>query len=309
MGYENLNQQIKNHQAVSLTAQVFHPESLSDAWKIKENSSSKAVFIAGGTLIQLQREQGLSFAPILVSLEKIQELYGITKNDDNTRLRIGAMTTIAELKNHPFLRDERELLSIAAKGIGSPAVRNRATIGGNISYGTGDLLPALLALDADLTFFDGVRYHRMFVWEYVQKRLNKATDLIVSIGIPERESSSQYKQFYVKIGRREAFIPSIVTVSGVCKINSEQRVEQIVLTAAGGATPPQRLIACEHIVKGNLLQESLLTELHQTVLQEYKVAFDPFASEEYRKMVAANVIASELESFMEERSTINAKSC
>jgi xanthine dehydrogenase small subunit len=296
---ESYSEELKNVSPIALT-KVFQPGQLSDAWALKENYGAEAAFIAGGTLFQLQREQGTPFPPFLISLEKLQELKGITTDEGSSSIRIGALTTIADLRTNPIISSELELLSIAAKEIGSPAVRNRGTIGGNVGYGTGDLLPALLTLDAELTLYDGIRFHRVFLWDYLNKSFGSGSYMmVVSVSLPKRTLLGSVKDFYLKIGRREAFVPSLVTVSGACVLGAGKMIEHIRLVAAGGASVPQRLIESERKLKGNPLKEPLLIDIHEMILKEYRVVPDAFASENYRKITAANVIISELETMMD----------
>ncbi len=300
MGYENDG--VMNIDAFPMITDLHFPESLQEALNLKESLGKDANYIAGGTLIQLQREQGIPLPSNLISLEKIQELNGIKVNQEDSLLTIGSLTTVMELRTHPLLETKWKLLTHAAKEIASPAVRNRATIGGNIAYGIGDILPALLAVDAEIQLFDGNGSRNEKIWDYVKEHMRLKSGLILSIHLPAPSSTGRTKQFYRKIGRREAFIPSIVTVSGHCLIDHDGRLTEIRLAAGGGATIPQRLIECEKLLIGEKLKENLLADVYELIVQEYEVIPDAFASEDYRKMAAANVILSALESMMNEGS-------
>jgi len=298
MGYENDG--VMNVDAFPMITDVHFPASLEDALSLKASLGKDANYIAGGTLIQLQREQGIPLPSHLISLEKMKELNGITNNQDDSLLTIGSLTNVMELRTHPLLKTKWQLLAHAAKEIASPAVRNRATIGGNIAYGIGDLIPALLAMDADIQLFDDNGSRNEKIWDYVKKQMRLKPGLIVSVHLPAPSLAGRTKQFYRKIGRREAFIPSIVTVSGHCLIDNDGRLAEIRLAAGGGATLPQRLTECEKLLSGKKLKESLLAEVYELIVQEYEVIPDAFASEDYRKMAAANVILSALEAIMNE---------
>jgi carbon-monoxide dehydrogenase medium subunit len=84
----------------------------------------------------------------LVDIGRIPELRGISR--DGAQIRIGALTTHAELAASQELRHAASALTDAAGMVGDPAVRNRGTIGGNIAHAdpASDLPTALVALDA-----------------------------------------------------------------------------------------------------------------------------------------------------------------
>jgi len=68
----------------------------------------------------------------LISIHKIKELHGISVNEKGN-LRIGAMTTITEIERSKVVREKWTALAEGADSLGSPLVRNRGTIGGNIA--------------------------------------------------------------------------------------------------------------------------------------------------------------------------------
>jgi xanthine dehydrogenase YagS FAD-binding subunit len=86
---------------------------------------------SGGTdLIGCLRDEVFE-TPRLVSLSGLDELRGIKKTADGT-VRIGAMTTITEIAEHPELRKSYAALTDAAALVASPQLRNQGTIGGNL---------------------------------------------------------------------------------------------------------------------------------------------------------------------------------
>jgi xanthine dehydrogenase YagS FAD-binding subunit len=75
---------------------------------------------------------------VVVDLSGIGELRGIraSGNDGSDGIEIGAMTTLAELANHPIIRQKFDLLAQAAELVASPQIRNQGTVGGNVSQDT-----------------------------------------------------------------------------------------------------------------------------------------------------------------------------
>ena len=105
------------------------PKSLKEA--ITQLSSKGARIQAGGTdLLGCLRDDIFS-AEKLVSIGQLKALHGIGQARDGG-LRIGALTTIAEIENNKAIKERYSALAQAASEVGSPQLRNQGTIGGNI---------------------------------------------------------------------------------------------------------------------------------------------------------------------------------
>lgn len=290
---------IRGEASTLLSAVVWTPRNLEEAWEKKRQLGSDACFISGGTLLQTQWETGIPVPAHLISLERIQEMQRVNKelDGDRTVLRIGALTTLADCRHHPLIAKDWGLLAEAVKHIAAPAVRNRATIGGNVSNRYGDSIPALLVMDAKVTLFTEKGYKTEELWEWLKKDPRQAEwneALLACIYLPETVKTNITRRFYKKIGRREAFVVSLVTVSGYYSQNNKGEIEHIRLAAGGGENQPQRLTACERLLQGTIPDEELWREVSAAILEEFQPVSDAFASADYRRKVAANVIISEL---------------
>ncbi|WP_237389681.1 FAD binding domain-containing protein [Bacillus sp. USDA818B3_A] len=272
---------------------VWLPDKLDAAWELKQQLGSESCYIAGGTLLQTQWQKSVECPRHLISLEKIKEMTGYEKTNVNGEagIRIGALTTLAACKEEPSLFSNIPLLQEAVKQVAAPAVRNRATVGGNLMGKFGDLIPALMALDAYLSFYDGdhLKLKRLLAWS---GEINRS--ILTAIFIPENQYLDQKSFFYKKLGFREAFTPSIVTISGCCQLNSQKEVLITRLAAGGSTTPYQRLSGCEKLLEGFTLSNQLLEDLFHAIREEFTTADDAFTSADYKKTIAANMIVSKI---------------
>jgi len=87
---------------------------------------------AGGSLRDALKDSKLPSPQFLISLHKLDELKGINKLNGGD-LKIGALTTITEIERSHVIRKDWTALTEGADSLGSPLVRNRGTLGGNIA--------------------------------------------------------------------------------------------------------------------------------------------------------------------------------
>src|SRR5262245_28063639 len=127
------------------------PVSVEEACAILAREPQAAV-LAGGTdlMVHLGQAWRGRRPPAVINVKRIPGLAAIDVRDD--RLRLGALTTLTDLIEHPVIREELPVLPFTARYMGSPAIRNLATVGGNLCNGSpaADLPPVLLALDAEV---------------------------------------------------------------------------------------------------------------------------------------------------------------
>ncbi len=128
----------------------YRARSLADAQRLLAAHPGAKLLAGGHSLIPLMKLR-LAMPPAVIDIGRIPELRGISRSGET--IRIGALTTHAELAASADLQKSAVALSEAAALVGDPAVRSRGTIGGNIAHAdpASDLPTALVALDARIT--------------------------------------------------------------------------------------------------------------------------------------------------------------
>jgi len=104
-----------------------------------------------------------------------------------------------------------------------------------------------------------------------------------------------------KVGRREAFIPSLVTIAMTADIDAGHRASRVRIAAGGGSGQPLRLYDAEDLLEGKVVEEGMLGEVYEAVVNGFETYSDPFATEIYKKKTAGNLIISELWKMMNVR--------
>lgn len=126
----------------------FKPTTLTEALELRR-STAGAMFIAGGTDLMVRfRKEGRQRPSALISLRNVEGLHGIQVSPEVVRL--GALTTMGDIARHAGLAAACPALVLAARRVGSPQIRNVATVGGNLCNASpcADTAPPLLVQDA-----------------------------------------------------------------------------------------------------------------------------------------------------------------
>lgn len=97
--------------------------------------AATAMIVAGGTDLFPKMKRRQQQPDILISLGRITSLRGVVREGDGG-LRIGAMTTLTDLAEHPLLAREYRVLCEAAASVSTPQLRNAGTLGGNLCLDT-----------------------------------------------------------------------------------------------------------------------------------------------------------------------------
>src|SRR5881296_864680 len=224
----------------------------------------------------------------VIDIGRIRDLKGITVKGGT--IRVGAMTTHAELAASSELAEQCHALAQAAAGIGDPAVRNRGTIGGNVAHAdpASDLPAVLVALEAKLTVEGPEGKRTLDAGGFFQGMMTTALkehEILTAIEIRahSKGQGSAYAKFAHPASRYAVIgVAAVITASGgKC---SAARV------AVGGMVPrPVRASSVERAITGQELSAENIAKAASQVTENLgnEVLGDIFASEQYRRSVAS----------------------
>lgn len=266
----------------------FMPQTLEEALEIRKNYH--AVILAGGSDLMVSKSMGAGITPAFDSpvmiLTGVKELKGIRKNDDGS-VEIGALTTSAEISAsdlvHPLLKD-------AASRMGAIALRNSATIGGNIGNASpkGDMPQPLILLDAKVVLKSREAERILPVDEFIldSKKTALADDEIITKVILPPQNFTHI--FFRKIGMRRANAISKLTLSAAATVQDGVVVD---FRASSGAAGPKvaRSRKAEEILIGKKLLE--LPQVKEEFLNAWNGVISPHAMPEYRRNTTRRMLA------------------
>lgn len=227
---------------------------------------------------------GLHFGTLprrrFLDLWNLKELGGITVDRDV--LRIGALTTYSEIIGSKQVQKRAPMLVAASQEVGGAQIQNRGTLGGNIANASpaGDTLPVLAAADARVVLRSAtstrtVPFHSFYTGYRTSVR--RPDELITAIEIPRIDG----RQWWRKVGTRRAQAISKIMMAAV-------RGKEIRI--AIGSVAPTVVVATR--AAGVLANRGSIAEAQAALLSEISPIDDIRSTGEYRKAVAANLLAS-----------------
>jgi CO/xanthine dehydrogenase FAD-binding subunit len=216
--------------------EVVSPRSLDDALRVKAENPD-ALPIQGGTDVMVELNFDRRRPELLVNLNEVTELRGSSR--ENGRLRLGSGLTYAEAMEGK-VAEALPALAEASRTVGSPQIRARGTIGGNLGTASpaGDALPPLLVegADVELASVRGVRTLPLREFLVGPKRnAAEADELITAVLV----SPSGGAQTFMKVGPRNAMV---IAVCSLAVVADGDRGE--VRAAFGSAGPVVGLVSC-----------------------------------------------------------------
>jgi CO/xanthine dehydrogenase FAD-binding subunit len=210
--------------------EVLSPRSLEEALRLKAELP-EARPIQGGTDVMVELNFDRSRPPALLNLNEVAELRGWSR--ENGTLRLGAGLTYTEAMTAP-LAEAFPALAEGSRTVGSPQIRNRGTIGGNLGTASpaGDALPPLLVRGAEveLASVRGVRVMALTEFLVGPKRNALEPDELVTAVLVASGKVSQGTETFMKVGPRNAMVIAVVSLA--------LRVEGDELLASFGSAGP-----------------------------------------------------------------------
>jgi CO/xanthine dehydrogenase FAD-binding subunit len=208
---------------------VLTPRSLDEALGLKAERPD-AVPIEGGTDVMVELNFDRARPNTILNLNEVAELKGWSRENDT--LRLGAALTYSEAMEAP-LRDELPALAEASRTVGSPQIRNRGTLGGNLGTASpaGDALPPLLVEGAEVEFVSRRGVRRMPLSDFVvgpKRNALEPDELILAVVL----QPSGARQTFMKVGPRNAMV---IAVCSLALVADRERGE---LRASFGSAGP-----------------------------------------------------------------------
>jgi len=278
---------------------VERPANLDDACRALAGAGRGTCVLAGGTDLMVDLQTGRTQPMRVVDVSRLRELRYV--RDEAAGLRIGSFVTCTDLLRNETVAARAPLLAVVAREFAAPQIRNRATIGGNLGTASpsGDLAPALLALDAVVRlrsvrgsrdvpareFFTGYRRHA-----------GTADELIESVFVP---TDGRFRSAWRKVGTRAAQSIAKVVVATSVRLDGEVVAE---VRAAAGAVADRTVLlpAVGELVGRRPTASAIAAAAAAAARRDCAPIDDVRSTARYRRHVLQRVLADMLERLTQE---------
>lgn len=239
------------------------------------SASRTARYLGGGTLIMRAVNAGdQSFDTVIRATDP--RLRQIQLQGD--LITVGAGVTMTDI----IANRDTAFLAPVARLVGGPAIRNMATVGGNLFAASpyGDFTAALLALDAKAVPAGGPA---MSIDDFLAGRERHAGMIVASVQIPRPRDSGVFR--FLKVSRVKPKGIAVLSIAAVLPSQSGRISGARIAYGAMGATPV-RALAVERALEGRTLDEAGIAQALAVATDGINPPTDPIASEWYRRQVA-----------------------
>jgi len=255
------------------------PETVDQAVETLSVPDRKALILGGGTLVQPLITLGIDVHDVVIDLDHLALNRIVLEND---QVSCGAMVRLAQLAQAL----PQDYIQAAVASISGPAVRNLATVGGNLFAKPpyGDLATLLLALDAEVELASSKETRRLSLNDFYLLRDNAEASSLNGVPVTRIRFSTDpaRKVVFRKMTRRRLNSGAIVTVA--LSLRFDHAIVREARLALGGVSHrPIRALSAERILTGSNLDSEAIASAAQAAQQDCNPQTDAYASAWYRE--------------------------
>jgi aerobic carbon-monoxide dehydrogenase medium subunit len=273
------------------------PKRLTEVLQLLAQHGDEARLLAGGQTLLATLNMRLSEPALLIDLQSVAELKGISQQGQH--LRIGALVTHTEIEESDVVAQHAPLLRAAVPHIAHRAIRNLGTFGGSIAYGdpAAEWPACLLAVDGvvvvrNLKAERRIAAHAFFTGLYTTELA--PDEIIVACEIPVAQASQKFS--FTELARRHGDY-AVVGLAATAQVHSGV-MEQVRLAWLGVGGTPVRSAAAEQALNGQPLTEDSIAKAVAALRSELNPIADLTHSEAAKRQLASVLLKRALQGWM-----------
>ncbi|BBE42655.1 FAD binding domain-containing protein [Conexivisphaera calida] len=272
--------------------EVLRPRSLEEALKELSGRRDDVRVVAGATDVSVQLRSGAMAERELMDISGLRELRYVREVDG--WIEIGALATFSDIARSEVIRAAAPILARAALSVGSPQIRNLATLAGNLCTASpaGDGIPPLLVLGAVVQLSSSRGAREIPAEEFIlgpHRTAREGDELLTSVRVKPQPQG--YRWFLEKLGLRSANAVSVASVSGLVRLGADGRTVEDARIALGAVAPTViRARRAEEALMGRELDEEIMWDTAEAAAAESSPITDVRGSAAYRRMAVAGLL-------------------
>ena len=270
-------------------------ESTEQVVNLLDEYKDEAKIIAGGTDLVIELNNKKISPKVLIDISKLEELRNIEENHGN--MIIGSAVSYTHVME--YIKGDKNMKGLydALRSIGSPQIRNKGTIGGNIGHSSpaADSVPPLIALGAKIKLMSKNGTREVLLEDYSAKANDaglKSDELIISIEFPKLEKD-QYLTFS-KLWLRIALAISRITTTAGIELDEEKKVTKCRVCSGSIGKYPMREHEVEDYLIGKTLSEKVIDEAVNVLKDSMDIRLEGRSSLTYKRIAIESILKETL---------------
>lgn len=282
---------LKYRSDIMLIKEAYLAESLEEALRILGEVKEKPKLIAGGTDLIIDLRNGKVTPNSIIDISNIRELKGVDMGGD--KVVIKALSSFTDLVEMEALRDYRGLVK-ACRMVGSPQIRNKGTLGGNIANGSpaADSVVPLIALGASLEILSPWSRREVLLEDYYLDPI-KDDEIITKI-VFKKLGDNDYISFS-KLGLRKALAISRMSIACFTSLEAGLIKEVRIASGALGKYPMREKELEEFLLGRDINQEGLIEEAVEVIQKSMDQRLQGRSSLSYKRLAIESILKEALE--------------
>lgn len=267
----------------------YQANTLADALTQLSDHAGKTKIVAGATDLILEMERDLHPSiDRVIDISRIPELDQIIL-DESEVIHIGPMVTHNHIVQSKLIRERALPLAIASWEVGSPQIRNRGTIVGNVVTASpaNDTIAPLIALDASVLIgsTSGKRLVKLEkFYTGVRKTVLKADEMVLEIQF--QALSKQHRGTFIKFALRKSQAISVVNIAVVLEL-VDGLAHDVRITYGAVSPVIHRWTTLEAMLSGKMLDVHAIETLQETAAEVVVPISDIRSSADFRKHIVS----------------------
>jgi carbon-monoxide dehydrogenase medium subunit len=267
------------------------PESVEETLQLLDEGAGGVKVLAGGTDLLVQMKEGGLRPGLVLDVAGLHELRGIRMQ--GKYVWIGPLTTHWDLADSALIQEHGLALAQGASKVGSPQIRHRGTIGGNIANASpaADTVPPLVVLQAEveLRSRNGSRWLPVeSLMEGPSRTALRPKELITGVRFPQRAPGSRSQ--YEKFGSRQALSIAVASVA-MAAVQEKGRFARVRIALGSVSPTVVRATRAEEILTGEAIGQDLIAQATASVAQQCLPIDDVRGSAWYRRQLVEALLA------------------
>lgn len=273
------------------TTKTFKASTTKEAVELLEKYKSQAKIIAGGTDIVIELRNEKIDPQVLIDISAIEEIRYIREEDGY--IYMGAGATFTDLAYSELLDHRLQGLKLSSRLVGSPLIRNRGTVGGNICNGSpaADVVPPLLSLEARLTIKSSkntreIKLEDMFLGK---GKVDLSPDeMLTDISFKKPEEGQNLG--FSKLGLRNALAISRICISVYLDLDKDEKIKDIKIASGALGVNGLRERQVEEAIKGLKLNQDTVNIAKEKLVEAVEERLKGRSSLEYKGRAVSSLL-------------------